>query len=515
MFYRTYGAAFRGVDVQAVSLELRTGRGIQFHVAGMSASLARDAFLRIQGALHAQGWKWPRQSLTVSLHPGHATLHPADFDLPLALLVLASIEVIPTHAIETLCSAGTLGLDGLLHGHPSCSNASIAAELAGCDSTVVASSGCVLNGGGNTSKPIYGAQSLVEVVAHLNGKKRLPRRVTRQTSSLPPVEVPIEHIQCAEHHRNALLLSAAGEHHLLLVGSPGTGKSISAKAVHGLLPNLSAEAAVILQRMHAAKGLIREYPNHPPLRCPHASSGSAALIGSQAKGRYGSPAEGGFLPGELTLAHKGLLVLDELPEWSRAAIEALRLPLEQRRVDLARAHGTTRLPADTLVVATANPCPCGYFLEPGQRCRCTRAQVRNYLKRISGPILDRFPLHLETTTHPTTATTETEMGPWPLTTADARERVQEARKSRERGGCLGVNHAAKEFLNQAVKHWHLSERARIGISAVARTHALIHGKESVDELDVNVALGYRVFDRADWLENAWTSDRPRHMDNGN
>ncbi len=500
MFVRTYGAASRGVDVLPVSVELRSGRGIQFHVAGMTGSLARDAFLRIRGALQAEGWGWPRQALTLSLSPGHASLHPADLDLPLALVVLAQIGVLsPTH-IASVCSVGSLGLDGTLRGHPSSANAPLAAAEIGCSTTLVPADILHASTGSRAESPLHGAHSLREVVDHLTGRRVLPRWLPRSHSGPVEPEVPFESLRLTEHAQTGLLLAAAGEHHVLFLGSPGTGKSTAARALHGLLPLLNKTEAQTTRRLHAAKGIIRDEPLHPPLRTPHSGSGAAALIGSRATGRYSTDASAAFLPGELSLAHRGLLLLDELPEWSRPAIEALRVPLEQGVVDLARAAGTTQLPAQCLVAATANPCPCGYFLDAERRCRCTPGQVRNYLKRLSGPLVDRFPIHLETAA--TTASAPS------MTTAEARGRVLGARKQLEADGRWEAD--ALDRLELGVQRWRFSGRARVALRALARTHAALEGRQTITAGDVDVALGYRVFDRAGWLEAAWDPQRPKH-----
>lgn len=500
MFVRTYGAASRGVDVLPVSIELRSGRGIQFHVAGMTGALARDAFLRIRGALQAEGWGWPRQALTVSLSPGHASLHPAELDLPLALVVLAQIGVLSPDQIASVCSAGSLGLDGTLRGHPSSANASLAASQAGCTTTLVPADILHASSGSRTECPLHGAQSLREVVDHLTGRRALPRWLPKSHSQPVEPEVPFESLRLSEHGLTGLMLAAAGEHHVLLLGSPGTGKSTAARALHGLLPLLNKVEAQTARRLHAAKGIIRDEPLHPPLRTPHSGSGAAALVGSRATGRYSTDGAAAFLPGELSLAHRGLLLLDELPEWSRPAIEALRIPLEQGVVDLARAAGTIQLPAQCLVAATANPCPCGYFLDAERRCRCTPAQVRNYLKRLSGPLIDRFPIHLETT--------DGANGSHAMTTEEARARVAEARSRRAEAGRW--EEAAVQRLAQGVQCWRLSGRAQTALQSVARTHAALDQRDVVTEVDVDAALGYRVFDRAGWLETAWDPLRPKH-----
>ncbi len=503
MFVRTYGAASRGVDVLPVSIELRSGRGIQFHVAGMSGSLARDAFLRIRGALQAGGWSWPREALTVSISPGNASLHPEDLDLPLALVVLAQIGAIPAHRIAHLCSAGALGLDGSLRGHPSSANAPLAAVEAGCSATVVAAHVLPASSGSTADAPLYGAQHLTEVVEHLRGTRPLPRWVSRQASPMAATEVRLEDVHGDDHLLRGLLLAAAGEHHVMLLGSPGTGKSTSARALHGLLPALSPSEAQTLRRLHAAKGLIRSDPWAPPLRNPHAGSGVAALIGSRAAGRHALDGSAAFLPGELTLAHRGLLILDELPEWSRPAMETLRVPLERGVVELARAAGSTQLPARSLVAATANPCPCGYFLDAERRCRCTPAQVRNYLKRLSGPLVDRFPIHLETRM----PSLQPAASPG-LTTESAREIVQRVRGRRPHG--LPWTDPAESHLAMAMRRWRFSGRALAALRSVALTHALIREGNEITEEDVGAALQYRVFDRAEWLESAWDPQRPKH-----
>lgn len=508
MFVRTYGAASRGVDVLPVSVELRSGRGIQFHVAGMSGSLARDAFLRIRGALQAGGWAWPREALTVSLSPGHASLHPEDLDLPLALVVLAQIGAIPSTALPHLCSVGSLGLDGTLRGHPSGANALMAAAEAGCRSTLVAAEVLPASSGSAPDCPVFGARNIKEVVDHLTGVRPLPRWVHRAQASPAAPEVPLSQLHGDAHHLRGLLLAAAGEHHVLMLGSPGTGKSVSARALHGVLPALSRSESQTLRRLHAAKGLMRADPWAPPLRSPHAGSGVAALIGSRAAGRHAVDGGAAFLPGELSLAHRGLLILDELPEWSRPAMETLRMPLERGVVDLARAAGSIQLPAECLVAATANPCPCGYFMDSERRCRCTPAQVRNYLKRLSGPLIDRFPIHLETRLE-SSPITEAD-GDWPTEMVAARQLVQRVRQADRKA--LMWKAESEALLQTGIRRWRLSGRAHASMRAVAETHALCQNRTTILSEDVAVALDYRVFDRAGWLEGAWSLERPKHRE---
>jgi magnesium chelatase family protein len=506
MFVRTYGAAIRGVDVLPVSVELRSGRGIQFHVAGMSGSLAKDAFLRIRGALQAEGWSWPRESLTISLSPAHGSLHPSDLDLPLALAVLAQLKVITPECIARVCSAGSLGLDGELRAHPSAANALFAAEKAACTTTFVPQGILGASAGSQAGVSVFGAKSLREVVNHLNGTRLLPRWIARNETRLQHPLVSLEAIRTNVHLTRGLILAATGEHHVLLLGSPGTGKTLAAKVLHGLLPALTSSESHELRRLHACQGLIRTHPLDPPLRTPHSGSGAAALIGSRAVGRNAYQGPTAFLPGELSLAHRGMLLLDELPEWSRPAIEALRGPLETGFIDLARAGGTVRLPAKPLVAATANPCPCGYFMDARRKCRCTPSQVRGYIKRLSGPLIDRFPIHFEMTAH---EEAKEDDSIWALTTEEARRWVLQARRSLN--SCsFKWSEDALECLEVGTQRWRLSLRAQDAVQLVSKSHAALMEKTEVQAEDVQVAFAYRIFDRADWLDGAWDRSIPQH-----
>jgi magnesium chelatase family protein len=502
MFVRTYGAAFRGVEVTPLTIEIRMDRGIQFQVAGLSAKSAQDCLLRIRGAWKQLGIAWPRQAVTISVSPALPPGAEWGLDLPIALGLLGAMEQLPPSLLGRICAAGEIRLDGSLAGSPGLISSAFAAREAGCDVLLLPDSIGPEAAGLEPQVAVFGASTLPEIIEHLQGVRILPRLMRRNDAPLPTAEVKLEDLQLSTHARTTLIVAAAGNHHLLMIGPPGTGKSVMARCLHGLLPPLTIPHAAEVKRIHAAKGLARKHDRLPPFRSPHTGMGTAAMLGSRPGA---NAAQGLCTPGELSLAHRGVLCLDEFPEFPRSVIEGLRQPLETRCVDVARAGVSASMPADTLVVATANPCPCGYFGEGESRCQCTPVQVRNYARRLSGPIMDRFDLHYETVDSPLISM-ETHPGPWPRSTEAAIALVAQVRNWMQTGPqslllartplILPETHA---HLHMMVRHFGLTSRGKSKLLHIARTLSLIEnqGWQPLTPEILEKAMLWRLFDRKD------------------
>lgn len=502
MLAKVLTCALIGLEGAIVEVEVDVARGLpSLTIVGLPNTTVKESSERVRSAIINSGFRYPLARLTVNLAPADLRKEGTAYDLPIAVGILAASEqLFPPD--ERALIIGELSLDGSVrHVNGVLPMASLAQEEE--IATLYVPSQDAPEAALVEGLTVYPVENLRALVSHLQGLERI--RPCEQHPLLdagpePSYEVDLQDIKGQEHAKRALEVAAAGGHHMLMVGPPGAGKTLLARAMPGILPRMTVEEALDVTRIYSVAGLLSSDTPlicHRPFRAPHHTISHAGLVGG---GRWPKP-------GEISLAHRGVLFLDELPEFDSRSLETLRQPLEGRRqVTISRAMGTLTFPANFILIAAMNPCPCGYYGDPVRECTCSPSMVSRYQRRISGPLLDRFDIHIEVPRVDYEKLTDERLGE---PSAPVRSRVEAAReRQRQRFAGTGltsnadmgpaevrqfciVDEEGKNLLRAAMQQLQMSARAYHRILKVARTIADLVGSECIRTPHLAEAIQYR------------------------